>query len=50
MNEKTYKLIRNTAVGNLVIGIVTLLSGIAIGILLIVSGARLFKNKSGLMI
>ncbi len=50
MNEKIYKSIKNAAVGNLVIGILSLLSGITVGILLIISGAKLLKNRSSFMI
>ena len=50
MNEKTYKSIRNAAVWNLVMGIFTLVSGVTMGVLLIISGAKLFKNKSSFMI
>lgn len=45
MNEKVYKTMERTGAGNLVIGITLLVTGIAAGVLLIVSGARLLKRK-----
>ncbi|QOV18041.1 hypothetical protein INP51_08210 [Blautia liquoris] len=45
MNEKTYKIMKSVGAGNIALGIITLVSGIATGILMIVSGARLLKQK-----
>ena len=50
MSEKIYKSIKNAAVWNLVLGILSLLSGITMGILLIISGAKLLKDKGSFMI
>jgi len=49
MNERAYKTMNSVGAGNLVIGIVLLAVGIAAGILMIVNGGRLLKNKSELM-
>lgn len=46
MEEKVYKVMKSAGSSNLVLGICILTSGIAAGILLIVNGARLLKNKS----
>lgn len=45
MNEKLYKTVAHTAIWNLVMGIVILVTGIASGVLLLVSSARLIKSK-----
>lgn len=46
MGEKIYKIMRNIGISNVVIGIIILVVGITTGILAIVGGARLIKNKS----
>ena len=46
MGEKIYKVMRNIGIGNVVLGIIILVVGITTGILAIVGGARLIKNKS----
>ncbi len=48
MEENTYKIMSNTGIWSLVLGIVAICSGIAIGVLMIVNGAKLIKSKSGL--
>lgn len=50
MDEKVYKTIGTVGGGTLAIGICVLVTGIASGILLIVGGARLLKNKERLII
>ena len=50
MNEKMFKTIVNTGIGNLVCGIITVISGITLGVLLIISGARLLKSKEDMVI
>lgn len=50
MNEKIYKTITRTGACNLAVGIITLVTGIAAGVLLIVGGARLLKRKSEILI
>ncbi len=46
MNEKLYKTMGVTGAGNLTIGIITIVTGVVSGILLIISGARLLKKRS----
>lgn len=46
MDEKIYKTMGSTGASSLVVGICVLIGGVAAGILLIVNGARLLKNKS----
>lgn len=50
MSEKAYKTMRSTGAGTLAIGICILVTGIVSGILLIVNGARLLKNRESLTI
>ena len=44
--EKIYKTMRNTGVCNIVIGIVILTAGVAVGTMAVISGAVLLKRKS----
>ncbi len=48
-NEKTYKLMAGVGAGDIVLGIVVLVTGIAAGVMMIVNGARLLKGKTDLM-
>lgn len=48
MKEKAYVAMSQSAVVNLVLGVVVLVMGMATGILLLVSGARLLKSKKGI--
>lgn len=49
MEEKIYKTMGSAGAANLAIGICLLVGGIAGGVLLIVNGARLLKNKGKLL-
>jgi hypothetical protein len=49
MNEKAYKTMAGVGAGNLALGIILLTVGLVSGILMIVNGARLLKNKSDLI-
>lgn len=44
--EKAYKTMSQTGAGSIVIGIITIVTGVTAGIIAIVNGARLLKNKS----
>ncbi len=46
MDEKQYKTVKATGAMNLVAGIISITVGVAMGVLLIVSGARLLASKS----
>lgn len=50
MNEKIYKTMSSAGACSLAVGIVVLVTGIASGIMMIVSGARLLKKKSEILI
>ena len=49
MNEKLYKMMGVSGAGNLVIGIVSIVTGVAAGVLLIITGASLLKKRSEIM-
>ena len=49
MEEKVYKTMGSTGAANLVVGICILVGGVSAGIMLIINGARLLKNKSKVM-
>lgn len=46
MNEKLYKQIKLSGAFDLVAGIISIAVGVSLGVLLIVSGARLLSSKS----
>lgn len=48
MNEKAYKAMSFAGAANIAVGIVIVTAGLATGIIAIVSGVRLLKNKKGL--
>lgn len=50
LNEKIYKTMARTGGCTVAVGIVTLVTGVAAGILMIVSGARLLKRKGDILI
>ena len=50
LNEKIYKTMARTGGCSVAVGIVTLVTGVAAGILMIVSGARLLKRKGDILI
>lgn len=50
MNEKIYKTMSGTGVCSLIVGIVTLVLGSVAGVLMIITGARLLKRKSDILI
>lgn len=49
MNEKTYKVMNSSGGLNIALGVLILLFGIIVGVITIVNGARLLKNKSDLI-
>ena len=50
MNEKIYTTLSRTGACSVAVGIVTLVTGIAAGVMMIISGARLLKRKSDILI
>lgn len=50
MNEKVFKSMGFSGVTGIVTGIVLLVVGTAAGVMLIISGAKLLKDKSKIMI
>ncbi len=49
MEEKIYKTMNTSGAWNIAIGVTTLVLGIAGGVLLIVTGARLLSRKSHIL-
>ena len=49
MEEKIYKIMRGAGALNIVLGVISLVVGIAAGLLLIISGCKLFSGKSGFL-
>lgn len=49
MNEKAYKTMGLTGAANIAIGIVVMVVGVAAGVVAVIGGARLLKNREGLM-
>ncbi len=47
--EKAYKTMQQAGAGNIALGIIMIAAGITAGILTIINGARLLKNKSGIL-
>ncbi len=47
--EKTYKVMRNCGAANIAVGIISIVIGVATGILLIISGASLLGQKGKIM-
>lgn len=50
MNEKLYKVVHVVGAGSIAIGIVITVVGLATGILSIIAGARLLKEKQNINI
>lgn len=46
MNEKVYKIMTRCGAGNIALGIVVLVSGVAAGILVLINGIKLLRRKS----
>lgn len=49
MNEKIYKCMRNVGIWNVVVGIILIVVGLGSGVLTIINGAKLIKDKSEIM-
>lgn len=49
MDEKVYKTMSSTGSANIVLGIISVVVGVATGVLLIINGARLLAGKSKIM-
>lgn len=47
--EKAYRTMRNTGAGNIAVGIILLIIGITAGVISIVNGANLLRNKKEIM-
>lgn len=49
MSEKAYKTMKSAGAGSIVIGVIALVTGVTTGIILLIQGGRLLKNKSTLL-
>lgn len=49
MGEKIYQTMKSVGTANLVVGIIIIVAGVAAGVSVIVSGARLLGKKSDLL-
>lgn len=49
MEEKIYKVMGGSGALNIAVGVVVLVTGIASGILLVISGAKLLAHRSKIM-
>lgn len=45
MDEKTYKKMKSSGALNLVIGVISIVTGLTAGILLVISGSKLLGHK-----
>ena len=49
IHERIYGTMKTVGVGNLVFGILSIVTGVAIGVISIINGARLLKSKSNIL-
>ncbi|WP_313133371.1 hypothetical protein [Anaerocolumna sp.] len=49
MSEKIYTTMKSVGIGNLVMGILLIVAGIASGVMMIISGGKLLKKKSDIL-
>lgn len=49
MEERTYKLVKKTGGFSIVLGIVSIVTGVTVGVLSIITGAKLLKGKSKIL-
>lgn len=49
MSEKIYTTMKSVGIGNLVMGILLIVSGIVSGVMMIISGGKLLKKKSEIL-
>lgn len=49
MSEKIYTTMKSVGIGNLVMGILLIVAGIASGVIMIISGGKLLKKKSDIL-
>lgn len=50
MGEKIYKTMTASGIIGIICGVVTIVIGLAVGILMVVSGAKLLSDKKGMTI
>lgn len=50
MKEKIYNTMTRTGAGNVVLGIVVLVTGVAAGVMMLICGVRLLKRRKDILI
>ena len=50
MDEHTYKVLGSTGAVNIAFGVISIVAGLAIGVLLIVSGGKLLSSRKKIII
>ena len=48
MNEKTFKTMGSVGAADIAVGIIMIVSGVSAGVIAVVNGVRLLKNRKGL--
>lgn len=49
MEEKIYKLMNGAGGINITVGVISIIAGVAVGVILIINGAKLLSGKSKLI-
>lgn len=49
MGEKAYNTMKKSGAANIAVGVIVLVTGIVTGVILLVSGGKLLKNKGNIM-
>ncbi|MBQ1193918.1 MAG: hypothetical protein IIX45_07370 [Lachnospiraceae bacterium] len=49
MEERTYKLVNRTGGFSIALGVISIVAGVTIGVLTIITGAKLLKGKSKIL-
>lgn len=49
MEERTFKIMRGAGAMNIVVGVITLVTGVATGVLLIIAGGKLLAGKTRIL-
>lgn len=48
LEERTYHLVKGVGAANIVLGVIAVVTGVAVGVITIVNGARLLKGKNNI--
>lgn len=50
MDERIYKILGRIGGGNIALGVITLVTGVTVGVLMILNGARLLASRKNVLI